>query len=130
MRLLPESANRNRGAWSPDGQHVAASDGSHISVFDLRTRRWIFVAAANQASILFWSRTGKYLIYQDVFAAEQPIFRVPVGGGRIEQIVSSRQIPQSDLTGYLLAGLAPDDSPIGSIGRNNSDIYSIDLDWP
>jgi Tol biopolymer transport system component len=130
MRAVPDSSNRVRGAWSPDGQHIAATDGLRIHVFDLQTQRWIYLATANSVNTLLWSRKGKYLYYQDAFEAEQPVFRVLATGGKIERMVSSRQIPQSDLTGYLLAGLAPDDALIGSIGRNNSEIYALNLDLP
>ena len=45
-------------------------------------------------------------------------------------MMSSRQIPQSELTAYQLAGLTPGDAPIASVIRKNTDIYALELDLP
>jgi hypothetical protein len=45
-------------------------------------------------------------------------------------MMSSKQIPQSDLDRYSFSGLAPDDAPIAVVVRTNSDIYALELDVP
>ena len=71
------------------------------------------------------------MYYQESFgSAEQPTFRLRISSRRIERIAGSRQIPQSDLAGYSLAGLTPDDAPIAAVIRANSDVYALDLDLP
>jgi hypothetical protein len=45
-------------------------------------------------------------------------------------VVSSRQLLQSNVTGYVLAGLGPSDEPIASVIRSNSDLYALDLELP
>ena len=45
-------------------------------------------------------------------------------------MMSSKQIPQSDSIGYLLAGMAPDDAPIATVIYTNSDIYALDVELP
>jgi TolB protein len=128
--LLPGSADFVKCAWSPDANRIAASDARQIQVFDRRTERWTFLAAGQGLGGPFWSRDGKYVYYQDALEAEQPIYRAPAAGGKVQRMVSSRQIPQSDLTAYTLAGLAPDDAPIAAVIRKNADIYALDLDLP
>jgi hypothetical protein len=41
---------------------------------------------------------------------------------KTEHVLSLNQIPRSNLTGYGLAGLDPNDAPIASLIRANADI--------
>jgi Tol biopolymer transport system component len=131
--ILPGSEGLSRAAWSPDPRYIAATNaaGSEIRLFDFRTRQWTPLATGAGLGPLFWSRDGKYVYYQDAYAsADQPVFRVRIGNRRIERIASSRQLLQSNVTGYVLAGLAPGDAPVASVIRSNSDLYALDLDLP
>jgi Tol biopolymer transport system component len=130
---LPGSEELSRAAWSPDPRYIAATNaaGSQIRLFDFRTRQWTPLAAGIGLGPPCWSRDGKYVYYQDVYASEdQPIFRVQIANRRIERVVSSRQLLQSNVTGYVLAALAPGNAPVASVLRSNSDIYALDLDLP
>jgi Tol biopolymer transport system component len=131
--LLPGSERLSRPAWSPDPRYIAATDsaGSQILLFDFDSRQWTPLATGAGLSPPFWSRDGKYVYYQDVLGGpEQPIFRVRIGNRGIERMMDSRQLLQSNVTGYTLNGLAPDDAPIATLLRSNSDIYALDVDLP
>ena len=131
--ILPGSEVLTRAAWSPDPRYISATnmEGSQIRLFDFRTRQWTLLATGAALGPPFWSRDGKYVYYQDAYAGpEQSVFRVRIANRRIERVVSSRQLLQSNATGYVLAGLAPGDAPIASVIRTNSDLYAIDLDLP
>jgi Tol biopolymer transport system component len=131
--ILPGSEALSRAAWSPDPRYIAATNaaGSQIRLFDFRTRQWRPLATGIGIGPPFWSRDGKYVYYQDAFAgADQPVFRVRIGDRRIERVVSSRQLLQSNVTAYVLCGLAPGDAPIASVIRSNSDLYALDVDLP
>ena len=121
-----------RAAWSPDSRYIAGNwDGSQILLFDFRTQQWSPLVKGVGLGIPMWSRDSRYVYYQDVLGgAEQPVFKVGVGTGKVERIVDSRQIPQSNVTGYLLSGLAPGDVPVATLIRSNSDIYALQLDLP
>jgi Tol biopolymer transport system component len=128
--LVPGSRALSRPAWSPDPRYIAATDadGSRILLFDFHTRQGTLLATGVGLGPPFWSRDGKYVYYQEAFGgAEQP---VQIGNRRIERVVSSRQLLQSNVTGYVLCGLAPGDAPIASVIRSNSDLYALDLDLP
>jgi Tol biopolymer transport system component len=130
---LPGSEALSRAAWSPDPRYIAATNaaGSQILLFDFRTRHWTPLATGLGLGPPFWSRDGQYVYYQDLNAdVEMPVFRVGIGNRRIERVVSSRQLLQSNVTGYVLAGLAPGDAPVASVIRSNSDLYALDVDLP
>jgi Tol biopolymer transport system component len=130
MRVIPGSGKLVRGAWSPDGQHIAATDGVEMQLFDFRTGRWTLLARGRGMGPPFWARNGASVYYQNSFEPEQPIWRVAINGGKLQKAASSLQIPQSGMTAYSLAGLAPDDAPIASVARSNSDIYALELELP
>jgi len=131
--LLPDSEAMARPAWSPDGRYVAATSraGTQIQLLDLQTRAWSLLAEGEGLGVPFWSRDGKFVYYQEVLGgAEQPTFRVSIANRRKERVMSSRQIPQSNAVGYLLAGMAPGDAPIATVIYANSDIYALEVELP
>jgi Tol biopolymer transport system component len=130
ISFVPQSEDWMQGTWSPDAKYIAGTDGSQIQVFDMRTHRWAFLARGKGLGPPLWSRSGKYIYYQDEFETEQPIFRASISGGKIERMMSSRQIPQADLTRYSMACLGPDDAPVATVRRNNAEIYALELELP
>jgi len=119
------------GVWSPDSRYLVTKRANALLVYDFKTRQWSELADDAAGGLAFWSRDSKSIYYQQLYGDEkQPLFRVQIGSRKKERIVDSAQIPQSNLIGYILAGLAPDDTPIASLIRSNSDIYALDLDLP
>jgi Tol biopolymer transport system component len=130
-KFVPGMGGTVRPAWSPDGRFIAASQGGQrILLFDFKTGQWSQLVKGSSPGVPFWSRDGKYVYYQETLGPGQPIFRVAIGSREIERLMTSEQIPQSNLTGYALTGLAPDDAPIANVIRSNSDIYALDVDLP
>ncbi len=118
--------------WSPDARYIAAiHESSEIQLLDVKTGRWSVLAHGSGISALFWSADGQYVLFQDAAGVTgQPLMRVRVKDRKVEQVVSSGNIPQSDVNAYVVVGLAHDDAPIALILRSNSDIYALDLDLP
>jgi Tol biopolymer transport system component len=130
--LVPGSESMLWPVWSPDARYIAANRaGTEVWLCDLRTKRWNLLATGNGIGTVFWSRDSKYVYYQEAFGdVEEPVVRVRISNRKVERVAGMAQIPQSNLAGYRLAGLAPDDAPIASIIHSNSDIYAMDVDLP
>jgi len=112
--LLPGPDGPLRAVWSPDPRYIAANyEGTKILLFDFRTRQWTPLVTGVGLSPVHWSHDGKYIYYQETLAgADQPLSRVRIGDGKLGPPLTSRQIPQSNVTAYGLCGLDPNDAPI------------------
>jgi hypothetical protein len=132
-RFLPGSEALARAAWSPDQHYIAATGygGGGIDLLDLKTGQWTPLATGSGLGIPLWSPDSQYVYYQEVLGGpEQPIFRVQIHTRKLEKTMSASQIPQSNLTSYVMTGMAPGDEPIATVLRSNSDIYALDLELP
>jgi hypothetical protein len=134
VRDIPGSQNFETPQWSPDGKYAAAADriDQKLMLFDFNRQTWSELADGSPYGWgIRWSNDSKYVYYQHMYAGEeQPIFRVRVTDRKVEQITTSRQILSADVLSYAMTGLTPDNSPLASLARRNSDIYSLELDLP
>jgi|GEM_PF-1789326 len=132
IALIPGSQEFEGPQWSPDGRYAAAADIKHkkLMLFDFSRRQWSVLADGLPYGWgIRWSADSKYVYYQhNSYEEEQPIFRIRCSDHTVQQITSSRQILRADLLSYSMTGLTPDDAPVASLVRRNSDIYSLQLD--
>jgi DNA-binding winged helix-turn-helix (wHTH) protein/Tol biopolymer transport system component len=134
IQIVPGSEGFEGPQWSPDDKYAAAADKKDrkLMLFDFARRQWSELADGIPYGWgIRWSADGRYVYYQHMHAGEeQPIFRVRLSDHRVEQITSSRQILRADVLSYSMTGLTPDDSPLASLVRRNSDVYALQLDLP
>lgn len=128
--VFPGSQGMRNMHWSPDGRFLAASsDGTKtLYLFNAASQSWIRAASAKSVARMEWSKDGNYLYFQDIFDAEESVFRL-----NPETLVSDRALDFSKLleTGAVrcgFEGIAPDGSFLASIRRSALDIYAIDVD--
>jgi len=131
-RFLPGSDNLFYPTWSQDGRYVVAHRArTEVMLYDFRTGRWTFLTRGIGLGLLYFSGDSRYVYYQNAFGGEeQPIFRVHLLTRKVEQMMGMKQIPQSNVTAYLMAGLEPGDVLVASVFRSNADIFSLDLEIP
>ncbi len=137
IERVPGSDSVFLGVWSPNARFIAAAtEHGGVLLFDSLTRRWTRLLSSSAVHSLFWSHDGKYVYYQELLAgAGQPILRIRISDKRPEKLMSSEQIPQANVTGYMLNGLVynavtHDDEPFATVSLENSDIYALDVDLP
>jgi Tol biopolymer transport system component len=110
--------------WSPDGRYLVAMplDQRKLMIFDMAARKWSELASGTFNNPV-WSKDGKYIYYQS-YDEGNPICRIQVAGGRVEEITDFRDLQPGATVGYWGIGL--EDAPIVSFHFLTADIYSVD----
>ena len=118
--------------WSPDGKFIAATNSSNdtVMIYDIANQKWRKAATGTRLSALAWSRNGRYLYYQDPLAKDEPLYRIRTTDLARETVFNFHEFLNGNVFRCGFIGLDPSGSPIVSLSRSDSDIYSIDLDLP
>lgn len=133
FEAIPGSLNFECPQWSPNGNYAVASDRNNhkLMLYDFRLRRWSELAdGLPYAWGIRWSSDSNYVYYQHFYVRGQPIFRVRVSDHKVEPIASGSQFARADVFSFSMTGLTPDNSPIASLLRKNSDIHALELELP
>jgi Tol biopolymer transport system component len=128
---VPDSQELWSPRWSRDGRHILAlhrgQDG--VFVFDFKTRKWTQVAKIN-VGYPEWSRNGNYIyFFGNLTGQPRGTFRVRVRDGKLEQLLSLKDLHQAPGWGDW-EGLAFDDSPLLLRDAGIQDIYALDWQMP
>ncbi len=132
VSLVPGAEALKGLSWSPDGRYQVAQtvDDRTMMLYDTDAGRWSEIMKGKALRVGIWSSDSKYVYTQDVLGASQPILRVRISDRKVEPVATFEQIPRADVRNYVLAGVAPDGSPVVSLVLSHSDIYALDLKLP
>ena len=126
---IPDSEGRWVPSWSPDGNKLVAVDRTDeiLSVFDFKTQKWSELArSTEQITDVHFSHDGKAIYYQDF--GDNAVHRVPLTGGKVETVLSLKDLRRPDLPYWPpWMGLGPDDSILVMRDTGSQEIYA--LDW-
>ena len=124
VSTVPGSEGLFSPRWSPDGRYLIAMplDQRKLMLFDIASKKWTEMANGTFNNPV-WSKDGKYIYYQS-YDEGSPIRRMPVGGGRVEEIADFRDLQPGATVGYW--GIASEDAPIASFHFLTADIYSVE----
>jgi dipeptidyl aminopeptidase/acylaminoacyl peptidase len=128
----PESDGMHSPAWSPDGRFAAAiSDGGdEIRLFEFSSAKWKTVARSQSVGNLRWSDDSASIYFQDLFSGpSDPVRRVDLVRGGTEQLTPSHPVTPADVVAFYFSGLTPAGHIFGTLLRNNSDLYAIEVDF-
>lgn len=128
---IPGSDGLFSPRWSPDGRYIAAIslDQRKLLLFDTYTRAWKTIAETTVADPV-WSADSKAIFFHASLAEMQPIYRVSIPDGRLEQIANLASFSGGDTADYFFCGLSPDNVPIVRSRTRTGNIYTLNLDGP
>jgi serine/threonine protein kinase/Tol biopolymer transport system component len=116
---------------SLDGRYVAAlsADSAKLMLYDAEKKSWAQLAEA-RFGFENWSHDGKYLYAEDYSDNKDDMVRVSVPDGKMERLLSLKEVPRGFDPWEFWVGLAPDDSPLLMRDRSTQEIYSLDVRFP
>jgi len=128
---VPGSESLFSPRCSPDGRYVAAlsADSTKLILYDMQKKNWTPLAVS-RFGFENWSRDGKYLYAEDYSDKTDDVVRVSLADGKVERLLSLKEIPRGFDPWEFWVGLAPDDSPLLMRDRSTQEIYSLDVRFP
>ena len=128
---VPDSENLFSPRCSQDGRYVAAlsSDSTKLMLYDVEKQHWTQLASSRFA-FENWSHDGKFVYAEDYPDKTDDIVRVNVANGKVERLLSLKEIPRGFDPWEFWVGLAPDDSPLLMRDKSTQEIYSMDVRFP
>jgi dipeptidyl aminopeptidase/acylaminoacyl peptidase len=118
--------------WSPDGHSLVAvsEDSKALKLYDISRKQWTEIARGNFISTPFWSADGKYVYYQDILGAGEPVYRFRPQDSAPERVHSFEGLLKSGALRCGFIGLAPDGSLLVQQRRGGGNLYKLELDLP
>ena len=128
---VPDSENLFSPRSSQDGRHVAAlsADSTKLMLYDIEKNSWSQLAVS-RFGFENWSHDGKYVYAEDYSDKTDDIVRVNVADGKMERLLSLKEIPRGFDPWEFWVGLAPDDSPLLMRDKSTQEIYTLDVRFP
>jgi Tol biopolymer transport system component len=128
---VPDSENLFSPRCSRDGRYLAAlsADSTKLMLYDMEKKSWRQLAVSRFA-FENWSHDGKYIYAEDYPDKIDDMVRVNVATGKIDRLLSLKEIPRGFDPWEFWVGLAPDDSPLLMRDKSTQEIYSLDVRFP
>ncbi len=129
VTTIPGSDGLFSPRWSPDGRYIAALslDQRRLALYDTATQVWKTLANTSVADPV-WSSDSKAIYIHAFMADTQPIYRVSVPDGHLEQAASLSGFRAEDTADYFFVGITPDNVPLVRARTSTGNLYSLDLD--
>jgi len=133
QRQIPDSRGICCPRWSPDGRYVVAlsADNAKLLLFNMSTQKWR-ILAGNMGTIgyMTWSPDSQYIGFDTSFTADSSFFRVRPADGRIERVLSLKDIHRFFPRFGEWSGMTPDGSPLVVRDISTQEIYALDWQVP
>jgi len=128
---IPDSDGLFSPRVSPDGRSILAfaSGQAKLMLFDIGTKKWSTLAEGEDLNYNEWTHDGKFVYMRETQAGAAELVRVRVKDGRVERVVSLKDVPQvvDILAGWI--GLTPEDAPVMIRDRSVQEIYALELQF-
>jgi Tol biopolymer transport system component/DNA-binding winged helix-turn-helix (wHTH) protein len=128
INVLPGSDGLFSPRWSPDGRYIAALslDQRCLLLYDTTNQTWKTLADTSVADPV-WSSDSKAIYLHAFMADTQPIYRVSVPDGHLEEAASLSGFRAEDTADYFFVGITPDNVPLVRARTSTGNLYSLDL---
>jgi serine/threonine protein kinase/Tol biopolymer transport system component len=128
---VPGSENLFSPRCSLDGRHIVAlsADSTKLMLYDTEKKSWSQLAVS-RFGFENWSHDGKYLYAEDYSDNTDDLVRVNVINGKLERLLTLKEVPRGFDPWEFWVGLAPDDSLLMMRDRSTQEIYSLDVRFP
>ncbi len=128
---VPGSENLFSPRGSPDGRYIAAlsADSTKLMLYDVEKKNWRQLAESRFA-FENWSHDGNSVVAEDYPDGIDDIVRVNAATGKVDRLLSLKEVPRGFDPWEFWVGLAPDDSPLLMRDRSTQEIYSLGVRLP
>lgn len=114
--------------WSPDGRYIAAIslDERKLMLFDVARQKWSMLADTSVADPV-WGVDSKAIYIHAFMASTQPIYKVEVPTGKLQQIADLSSFRSGEVADYFFGGVTPEGVPLVRARSSTGNLYSLDL---
>ena len=125
---IPGSENLFSPRWSPDGRYIAALslDQRNVRLLNEATHTWTTLAVPSGADPV-WSSDSRFLYLHASLDPTQPIDRISIPDGHVQELVRLADRPGSDAVDYVFGGLTRDGMPLIRTRIFTGNVYALDL---
>ncbi len=125
---VPQSEGLFSPRWSPDGRYIAALslDQRQVRLFTVNTRQWRTLPLHSGADPV-WSPDSRFLYLHEPLNPAQPIDRVSVPDGAVQELIRLNESPQGGAESYIFGGLTRDNEPLVVEQTFTGNMYSLEL---
>jgi Tol biopolymer transport system component len=128
LQEVPGSTGLFSPRWSPDGRYIAALtlDQRQVRLYTVATQTWTTLAVPSGADPV-WSPDSHFLFIHASLDPAQPIDRVSIPDGHVDEVVRLADSREHDAVDYVFGGLTQDNRPLISARIFTGNFYSLDL---
>jgi Tol biopolymer transport system component/DNA-binding winged helix-turn-helix (wHTH) protein len=128
LQEVPGSTGLFSPRWSPDGRYIAALslDQRQVRLYTVATRTWTTLPVTSGADPI-WSPDSHYLFLHASLDPAQPIDRISIPDGHVDEIVRLADSREHDAVDYVFGGLGLDNRPLIRTRIFTGNFYSLDL---
>jgi dipeptidyl aminopeptidase/acylaminoacyl peptidase len=128
---VPNSDGLFSPRWSPDGHYIAALtlDQRQVRLYNVAQHTWTTLPVSSGADPI-WSSDSRYLFIHASLDPAQPIDRISIPEGHVDEVVRLADSGENDAVDYVFGGLTRNNEPLIRARVFTGNFYSLDLKLP